>query len=164
MRKLIIIALLLLSTPCIAADFYIAQVANPTGDAQGGDCDNSHAIAGLSWGAGNDIEAGDTLHLCGTFTSTLTIGDSGSSGSPYTIYFEEDAKFSKANWGSYSSSAIYGSNKSYIIIDGGTNGIIENTDTGTAGSYGSQGLTTGVCFENASTNNIEVKNLTIRNL
>ena len=154
--KFILIFLFLLPMRVIAADFYIAQSA--AGSGNGSSCANAHALSGLTW-AGGDINDGDTLHLCGTFTSTLTIGDSGGSGTEYTVYFEEDAKFSKSAW---SSAAINTNGKSYIIIDGGTNGIIENTDNGTAGTYGSQIKTDAMTMGGSS--NIELKNLTIQNL
>ena len=68
-------------------------------------------------------------HLSGTFTSTFTIQASGTSGNVITILFEPGAKFEKAVW---QGGAIAGANKSYITIDGGTNGLIQATDNGTA--------------------------------
>lgn len=159
MKKLFLLILLLISSPVYAADFYIAQSA--AGSGNGTSCANAHAIAGLTWNGG-DINDGDTLHLCGTLTSTLTIGDSGQVGLPYTIKFEDGAKFSKAYWGTDSNAAIYGSGKGYITIDGGTNGIIENTDNGTAGTYTNQESSKGIYLTGC--NNIEIKNLTVRNI
>ena len=159
----IILLLLLIAFPCFAGDHYIAQTAAGSGD--GSSCANADAIADLIWtGAGDMVNAGGTLHLCGTITSTLTIGDSGSAESGYiTIKFEDGAKLSKAYWGTTSSAAIYGSSKNYIIIDGGTNGIIESTNNGSASlGYANKEDSRGVYTQSCS--NLEIKNLTIRNM
>lgn len=156
--KLLLLIIVFFSSQAIAADYYIAQTATGSGD--GSSCANADALANLTWGPGNKINAGDTLHICGTLTSTLTIGDSGESGSEYTIYFEDNAKFSKAYWGTDANAAIYATGKDYIIIDGGTNGVIENTANGT--SLSNQQNTHGIRVISGS--HWEIKNLTIKNL
>ncbi len=136
---------------------YVAQYASGSGN--GDSCANATPISYYSGSWSGKVAAGDTLHLCGTLTSTLTIGASGSAGSPITILFEPGAKFSKAYW-VWSSPAIVGGSYSYIIIDGGTNGIIENTDNGSALAY--QQNTLGISLSGGS--NVEVKNVTIQNM
>src|SRR5665213_4117606 len=88
---------ILCALPCLAADIYVAQTAQ--GANTGADAADAHSLAWLnnftSWGTGtNQVGAGVTVHLCGTLTNTLTIGGSGSAGSPITIHFEPHAKFS----------------------------------------------------------------------
>jgi len=160
MKKIffIIFALLLSVGVCDASDYYIAQSA--AGSGNGSNCANADAIADLTWGGGNMVDAGDTLHLCGTITSTLTIGASGSEGSVITVAFESGAKFSKAAWGTTSSAAIYATGKDYITIDGQTNGIIENTDNGTA--LGTQQQSHGVYVTGGS--NWTIQDLTIKEI
>jgi len=124
------LVLVWLSPVCYAGDYYVAQKA--VGIVNGSSCANAGAIANLTWGTGNMVTAGDTLHLCGTITSTLTIGASGTSAAtPITIIFESGAKLSKGAWGTESSAAIYANTKSYIVIDGNNVGIVENTGNGT---------------------------------
>jgi len=166
MKKITIILIaLIISANVNAADYYIAQSAAGSGD--GSSCANADAIADLTWGTGNMVKAADTLHLCGTITSTLTIGASGSEGSVITVIFETGAKFSKgddAAWGGgeepSSSAAIYGANKSYITIDGNDVGVVENTDNGTG--LGVSVNSHGVVFTEGS--NITVKDLTIKEI
>jgi hypothetical protein len=159
MKKLFLLVLLSLGIPAFAEDLYYAQSA--AGAANGSSCGNAIALSNIAWGSSaGQIGAGDTAHLCGTLTSTLTVGGSGSSGSIITIKFEDGAKFSKTAWGTGSAAAIYANGKDYIIIDGGTNGIIENTDNGTAKAYqqASHGINVSSC------NNLEIKNVTIQNI
>ncbi len=141
-----------------AADYYAAQSAAGTGN--GDSCENARAISYYSGSWSGKISAGDTLHLCGTLTSTLTIGGSGSSGNPITVKFEDGAKFSKSAWGIDASSAIYSTGKNYITIDGGTNGIIENTDNGTI--FGIKQDTNAINV--VSSSNWTIKNLTVKTM
>ena len=155
---LIIFTIISLATPLYAADYYIAQSA--AGDADATSCANAKAIADLTWGDVGMGVAGNTIHLCGTITSTLTIGASGSAGHPITIKFEDDAKFSKPAWGTTSAAAIYSVSKNYITIDGGTNGIIENTNNGTA--LGTKQDTNAIYVVWSS--NWTIKNLTVKTM
>ena len=160
MRKLfILIFVLLFSVPAFAEDLYYAQ--SQAGTHSGDSCANAIALSAISWGSGTgNIGASDTAHLCGTLTSTLTVGASGTSGNLITIKFETGAKFSKAYWGTDTSAAINAAGRNYITIDGGTNGIIENTDNGD--SFGNQQITQAI--EITSGTHYEIKNLTIQNL
>jgi len=162
---LTILIVLLFASPVYCADYYIAQSAAGSGD--GSSCANADAIADLTWGTGNMVKAGDTLHLCGTITSTLTIGASGtdSTTNAITIKFEDGARFSMPTW-TTGTGAINSSAKNYIIIDGGTNGIIEATDNGTSATFGGTKTYSadiyGVYITNCT--GCEVKNLTIQNI
>ncbi len=169
MKKLIGIILFLLfyTSLCFGAakDVYVGQTALGDGS---GSCSAQQSAAwfntATSWDGGAlDIAAGDTVHLCGTISTALTIMASGSSGSPITILFETGAKLSAAHWyqtGTNGDAAIYGTGKSYITIDGGTNGLIEATDNGSA-SLGKtyQYSIYGIRFNNAD--NVIIKNLSI---
>lgn len=140
----------------MAADYYVAQT--DAGNANGTSCANANALADLTWGTGNNVTAGDTLHLCGTITSTLTIGASGSDGSPIAIIFEDNAKFSAAYWGL--NGAITITNKNYITIDGNDVGVIEATANGTELANQQDGK--GIYINGGS--NVNVRNLTIKDL
>lgn len=114
-----------------AEDLYYAQSQAGGNDASS--CANAKALSALTWSSGaGSIDAGDTLHLCGTITSTLTIGASGTdlSENAITVKFESGAAMSKEAWGTTTNSAIYATGKNYIIIDG-NGGTIENTGNGT---------------------------------
>lgn len=160
--RFLLTALLFLScAPAWAEDIYIAQTA--AGADTGANCANAHSAAWFNtagnWGGGaGEIDPGDTAHLCGTISTQLTVQASGTVGNLITIRFEDGAKLSKASW----NGAALVSNKDYIVIDGGTNGIIENTDTGTAGSYTYQDNAQGIWADPC--NHCEIKNLTVQNI
>lgn len=155
MKKCFIVLLMLVSFPCHAADYYIAQMSAGLGNALS--CANAKSVT-WNWRSPNVID-GDKVHICGTITSPLQVPVGGVS-SPITILFEAGAKFSKDAWGIQNSSAISIESKNWITIDGNNLGIIENTNNGTA--LGLQKDTTGIYIQGS--NNIEVKNMTIRNL
>lgn len=140
--------------PAWSADYYIAQSATGANDATS--CANAKAVT-WDWTSPNVVE-GDIIHLCGTFTSTLTIPQSFASA--VTVKFETGAKFSKAAWGTDSNAAIYAAGKNNIIIDGDNVGTIENTDNGTA--LGTQQYSYGIYIGNGS--NWTIKNLIFSNL
>ncbi len=171
MKKIIIttICLALFSNVCFAEDIYIAQTS--TGANSGADCIDAHSASWFNssgnWSStktSGKIGPGDTIHLCGSFTAAggstmLTAQSSGTSGLPITILFESNSKLSAPYW-SVSSGAINISNKSYITIDGGSNGTIEATDNGTALSnkVSSRGIVASY------TSNCTIKNLSINNM
>lgn len=154
MRKLLFtsLALLFLSSPALGATKYYAQTQAGNGDASS--CANADAIADITY------SAGDEIHLCGTITSAMTIG-----ASTVTVIFETDAKMSAASW-TAQTGLINVSSKSGIVIDGGTNGIIEATDNGTTSAFGGTKGTshdlTGIYMESCTS--CEVKNLTIQTI
>ena len=155
MKKILALILLftLFSIPAFAADYYIAQTA--AGSANGTSCANAYVYT-WPWTGVND---GDTVHLCGTITSTLTIPESGTSAG-ITVKFETGANFTAAAWSTGSGAAIYANGKSYIIIDGGTNGIIQNTANGD--SFANQQVSHGIDITGGAY--WTIKNLTIQNI
>ena len=147
---------LVLASLAYGADIYITQ--NTSGAGTGVDCANARSAAWFNANA----TGGNTYHLCGTFTGAanstmLTIPVSGSLGNILYVLFETNAVLTSPQWSA--NGAIYGSNKNYITIDGGTNGIIRNTDNGTLKTY--HQYSTGVVL---SGDNLVVKNLTINNI
>lgn len=155
-----------------ANDIYVAQ--NAAGGDTGADCADAHSAAwfntGSNWGSGsNQIGSGTTVHLCGTFTGAagstmLATQGSGTSGNPITLFFENGALFQAPYWGS--NGAINVPNN-YIVIDGGTNGAIENTLNGTPGGA----CLAGACTQQqtsqgllATGNNVTIQNLTVTHI
>src|SRR5882762_5531248 len=138
MRRSILILIFLFSAlPVGAKDFYIAAKQAGTGSGTG--CSTAKPYTWFntssSWGTGaSQIGPGTTVHLCGTFTGTagqtlLSAGGSGTSSSPITIKFEPNAVLAAPYWSSQGTINELG--RSYIVIDGGTNGLIKNTANGT---------------------------------
>lgn len=152
---------ILLSGFSSASDIYIAQ--NAAGGNTGADCADAHAASwfnsSANWGSGaGKIGPGTTAHLCGTLTTALTALGSGTSGNPITILFESGAQISLAACGSTGCLNIAA--KSYITIDGGTNGLIQATNVGTGLSNGDS----VAVYARSGSSHIEVKNLTITNM
>lgn len=143
---------------CPAANIYIAQ--GMSGTNSGSDCADAHSVSWFNspanWGSGgNQIGPGTTVHLCGVLSSNLSVQGSGTNGAPITILFEANAKLSQAAGGPF----LTLSNRSYVVVDGGTNGIIENTNASTTAQHvSSKGIVALSC------NSCEVKNLTIENI
>lgn len=156
----VLLAALLAARPTDAKDLYYAQVQAGTG--KGDSCATAGAISGLTWGPDNtSIDAGDTAHLCGTIATAITVGTSGMDADrKVTIRFEDNAKMSRNTWGE-GGSAITIRDRSWVVIDGGKNGVIENTDVGTAKTYRHDNV--GVEISGTSSN-IEVMNLVIPQL
>lgn len=159
-----------------AADFYIAQTA--AGSVSGTSCADAFAYTWFNtlgnWANPKEsgkIGPGDTVHLCGIISgdgntdgNMLTIQKSGSIDQPITIYFEPNSKLSSPVTKNY----IYAINRSYFTIDGGSNGIIENTNNGTGSTYGGtytyQKTSNGIFCYNPGGDGITIKNLTIQNI
>ena len=180
MRTLISLSgfMLMLNTVAMGADIYITQ--NTSGLDTGANCANAHSAVWFNtsnkWNAGaGTVMPGDTVHLCGTFTfaandstnGLLRIGGSGTSGSPITVLFEPGAIVQSPQFstnGGIMCHYYYGCH-GYLVVDGGANGIIQNTANGTGLSYSaaSRGLFISGYVASAVTN-VEVKNLTIRNI
>jgi hypothetical protein len=168
-----VIALRFPSTAAAAtsvSDIYFAQTAQ--GANNGADCADAYAYNdpthGISSSQPTSFVAGNTLHVCGgTWTGTagqqwIKTNLSGTSASPITIKFETGAVLS-APYHSLNGAINIGA--SYYVIDGGTNGIIQNTANGTSGW---SGCLSGSCSAQQQTravyitgNTVEVKNLTI---
>lgn len=167
--------MLLVCAPVFAEDIYITQ----SGAGTGASCSDTRSAAwfndAANWGGGaGEIDPGDTVHLCGTFTAAagatgfLEIRGSGTAGNPITIKLDSGAVLQAPYWGE--NGAIYANGKSYIVVDGGTDSLIQATLSGSpdatcpggACQYREPLNVCGVVFSASS--NIEAKNLTIRNL
>jgi len=153
-------AILLVAGQARAEDIYYAQAL--AGAGTGDSCANARAIAEVTWGPGaGSIGAGDTAHLCGTIATAITVGASGTdANSKVTVKFEDNARMSKDTWGD-GGAAITVSGNNWVVIDGGTNGIVESTDVGSAKTY--RHNNTGIAISGTSSD-IEVRNLTIPQL
>jgi hypothetical protein len=165
-RSLLILIFLFTALPAGAKDFYIAASQASTGSGMG--CSTAKPYtwfnATTSWGTGaTQIGPGTTVHLCGTFVGTpgqqlLNVGGDGTSMSPITIKFEANTVLTAPYWSSQG--AIYANGRSYIVIDGGTNGLIKNTANGTGRGYAQDSR---AIYAPNSTGCI-VKNLTIADM
>lgn len=162
----LLVAVLLLLAPIFSAraeDIYVAQTAQ--GADTGADAADAHSVAWFNtssnWNSptkvSGEIGPGDTVHLCGTITSPLTIQASGTAGNVITIFFQSGAKMTAPYW---TDSAILSVAKDYITIDGGTNGIIECTANGSTLANHQQ--TAGIHLEGG--NHVTVQNLLIENM
>ena len=153
LRKFLLAMILVIlgATFSVASDIYVAQ--NAAGGNNGGDCADAHAVSwfnsSANWGSGNgQIGPGTTVHLCGTFnvssgTAGITVLGSGTNANPITILMEPNAIIQSAYLGAsdlFTSSCgpasaclagiqVYARN--YVVLDGGANGIIQNTANGT---------------------------------
>lgn len=151
-----------------AEDIYVAQ--NAAGSDSGADANNAHSLSWLNtstnWAAGSGkVSSGDTVHLCGTLTNTLIVRASGEAQNRITLLFEKDANMTSPAWpgagsGGVTGGAIYLARKNYITIDGGENGLIQNTDNGT--DLGNQSSSIGILAETSSF--LTVQNLSILNM
>ena len=147
--------------------FYVAQSSNRTTGGITG-CGDALSVAWFnnasSWGAAShQISAGTTVYLCGTFRGTpgerlLMVGGSGAAGEPITIKFMPYAVLTAPYWSALG--AINIDYRSHIIVDGGTNGIIEDTANGTGRTYRENSV--GVHATRCTS--CTVQNLTIENL
>ena len=126
---------------------YVSQ--STAGSDDGSSCANAHSADWLNtsgnWGTGaGQIGPGDVVHLCGTISSDLTVQGSGSAGSPITIYFEPGAALSQP---ACAGACLSMSNRSYVTINGGGTGVIQNTANGTglADSVGDTAIVADPC-------------------
>jgi hypothetical protein len=150
---------LLLAQAAAAKDVYIAQ--NTQGNGAATNAASAQSVSwfntSANWGSGSgQISPGDTVHLVGTLTTALTAQSGGAPGSPITILFEPGANLTAPYW---SPQAISLQSFSYLVVDGGVNGLIQCTANGTA--LANQAPAAGV---GAQGNNITVQNLIITNI
>jgi hypothetical protein len=162
------------STPCT----YVAMAA--AGKDDGSDCADAHSATWFndasSWGAGaGSIGPGTIVHLCGTFdfpagSTGLTVQGSGKSGAPITLLFEPGAVLQSPYFATnnFDQAGLVLKNRSWVVVDGGQNGLIQDTLNGTQGAA----CPGGPCSEQQSSlaifaetcDDCEIKNLTIANL
>jgi hypothetical protein len=163
MRKLsaLLVLVVIVGIPalCLAEDIYVSQ-ASAGGDT-GADCGNAHSVAWFNtlanWGSEvGKIGGGDTVRLCGTITSSLVVQTSGSAGNPITIRFQDGARLTQASCGV---GCLQTNGKTYVVIDGGTNGTIEATNMGTG-----KAKTQSTAINAMSCSNCEVKNVHIHDM
>lgn len=177
--KNLLIAVLFFFVPSItqASDIYFGFTS--AGSNNGTDCadayaynDGTHGINSsqtASWVAGN------TLHLCGTWSGAngqvfVSTNGNGTSGSPITIRWETNAILQAPYVSSQGAIQI---NNTYIVVDGGTNGLLQNTLNGTTTGGFVATCPAGPCTQSQSSRpvyihdstcnpcGIEIKNLTI---
>ena len=156
-----ILSLFLMAHPASATTRYISQTA---GTFSGGSaCNGQTAITAATWNSTSE-SPGDVSYVCGTITGTageilLNFAWSGSSGNPITLIFDTGAILASPVWSNVGAINVY--NLSNIVINGGTNGTIENTANGQGLTYNQE--TVGVGIQDGSSN-ITVENLTIKNM
>jgi len=166
-------------------NIYIAQDIH--GDGTGTDAENAHALSWLNnsdnWTTVQEsdglIGPGDIVHLCGTFNinpleTAITVNGSGTPENPITILFEDNARLTSPCFGgtfTMDGGAIYINEKENIVIDGGTNGIVESTDTGSKGyftyyrtSQDDNNIPGNIAINILRGNDIQIKNLNILNM
>lgn len=157
---LLIVSVLLIPRPASATTRYIAQSA---GTFNGGSACNGQTTITPATFNGITNSPGDVNYICGTITGSagsnlLTVHGNGSSGSPITILFDTGAVL-QAPYFSAATYGINGSGAQWVVIDGGTNGIIQNTANGT--SQANQQASTLV---GGFGSNFTVKNLSFLNV
>jgi hypothetical protein len=146
-----------------ANDIYISQ----SGSGSGSSCSSPLSAAffnnSSSWGtASGQIGPGTTVHLCGTFAGApnsvmLTFRGNGTSSSPITVLFESGAQLSAPYWSA--SGAINMAGGSNLVVDGGANGVIQNTANGD--SLANRQITSLIYALNC--NSCTIRNLTLAN-
>jgi hypothetical protein len=166
-RSLFLGVFILLWTSLVAATDIYFDLATHGGN-DGTSCADARAYS--SHTRADDV-AGNTLHLCGTGTASpgaqiFTTLAAGSSGSPITLKLEPGAIL-QAPYLSTSGAIVI--QHAYWILDGGTNGIIQNTLNGNSGGSCVGGPCTSQQETNAVVltaggNNATIKNLSIINL
>ena len=159
-----------------AAHVYITQNGAGTKDgtslANAGGCDTTPDTPqttcaffnnAANWGTGStQIGAGTIVHLNGTITAAvsanpyLSFQASGVAGNPITLLFDTDAVLQSPAF----LVAVNVVSQSYVVVDGGSNGIIQNTANGTNRTYhqSSQGIRISGAYY------VEVKNLTVKDI
>lgn len=122
------------SPAALANDIYISQSGNGSGSSCSSTLSASFFNNSASWGtAAGQIGPGTTVHLCGTFTGApgsvmLSFQGNGTALSPITVLFESGAQLNAPYWSP--SGAVNMVGRSNIVVDGGSNGIIQNTANG----------------------------------
>lgn len=72
---------------------------------------------------GQQIGPGTTVYLCGTISSQLAFQGSGNSSNPITLIFDSGAEMSASGTTWHANEPLYLVNRSYIVINGGTNNV-----------------------------------------
>jgi hypothetical protein len=169
MKKYIpyIFLILFVFRDAFAANYYIAQSA--AGEEDGTSCANAYAYD-WNW---SGVTAGDTVYMCGSFSSDVTVNASGSSGTGNEVTLKScadgeancgtgnAAAFSATYW-TTSSPAIECLSKNYVIIDGNDVGTIEATDNGDSSIKNNSQNGYGIHVSGGS--NVEVMGWTVEDI
>lgn len=154
-RKLVLVTLLLCASAW-ANTVYIAQTA---GTFSGGSACKGQSTQAYSYfnnpsnwtsgtPSGNQIGPGTTVYVCGTITGSgangtnvLTFQGSGSSSATVHVIWDNGAIVGEPYCGELSNACVNLNGKSYLTLDGGTNGVIINYANGTSGANSCPGVT-----------------------
>lgn len=173
-QRFVLAAIILLaagSAFASASKIYITQSGSPSGNCTANVQTPAFFNNAANWGSGaNQIGPGTTVLLCGTFTgssgsSELTTQGSGTSANPVIILFDTNAVLQAPYWGSFPggcptcSGAITIANND-IVVDGGSNGIIQNTADGS--QLANKKSSIGIDVHGVT--NAIIRNLTIQNI
>jgi hypothetical protein len=145
---------------------YVAQAGAGSQSGEGS-CANARPLSWLNnssdWGTGSGrVAPGTTVGLCGTLTAPVDVLGNGSAGKPVTIAFTAGAKIAIGGAGCPGTGCIdLGDKREYVTVDGGSDGVIENTNRG-AKKEKNESSTTGVY--GTSSKHVSVENLEIANL
>ena len=128
-----------------------------------------------SWGSGTGkIGPGTIVHLCGVIdvpagATGLTVQESGTASAPIVIYFEPGAILQSPYFptNNFDQAALVMQKLSWIIVDGGKNGLMQDTENGSPGAS----CPAGPCSMQESSLGIlatscdycEIRNLTLAN-
>jgi len=151
-----------------AATHYITQAGIPP---------TTNSLNGLN--AYTNINAGDTVRLIGTFTNGVAIttqnrsdgkGFVGDYGNPVTFVFDAGCNFTAPAWGQYGNTAnsfsngnaFYMTDVKAVVIDGGSDGIIQATANASGWLQWSNRC--DMINLNILEGSFEIKNLTITNI
>jgi hypothetical protein len=171
-----LIGLTLLASGGLYANSASAQASNvyitPDGGGSGICTNSTHPPSWFNnsgnWGSGStQIGPGTVVHLCGSFTDStandtlLTFQGSGTPGHPVTLLFESGTTLTNTNYWGDNNGAIFSQGHTNITVDGGTNGLIQNTGNGSArpNHHDTKGLVITSCSANCVIKNLHVDNL-----
>lgn len=148
-----------------AANVYVTQSGSATGSCTGTPRLSAAGFnTAANWGtAAGKIGPGTTVLICGTLTTGLTFQSSGVVGKPITLKFDKGAVMSSPVW-PWITGAINTGGHSYLVIDGGTNGIVRNTANGAGMANHSETTAVQLGANSGSTSNVEIKSLTCANM
>jgi hypothetical protein len=161
------VAVLFAAVSCSATDIYFGPVS--AGSNNGTSCANAYQYSDGThgWSLSAQQAAGNNLHICsGTYAAAangtlMTFVNSGSSSSPITLIADQGAATFQAPYFNTSNGAITNNGgQSYIVINGNSNLVIQNTANGT--SLANHQASYGIALFGCS--HCTVENTTIQNI
>ena len=162
--------LVVLNLAAKANDVYIAQAAS--GSANGSSCASPYTYTYFNssgnWTSGTpsgtQIGPGTTVHICGTITSPQSTSTPifqfqgpGTSGNVITLKWETGAIVQSPAF--YEAVEDY---QNYTVVDGGSNGIIQNTDNGVGKTYDQGSESVNIAGSNITIQNLNIENICVR--